>query len=128
MSHHVERHVHLGCRHGPAGFLADVGLEGAEGQRVQEHAQCARLAVLGERLGHGCHHLGPAIGVGRIDVEEARAPPERLDLRDDRRHVGQGRAPVQVHAEDIQAGAGERARGGRAEAGGCAEDERPPVA
>jgi len=94
---------------------------------VQQNAQLAHLALLGQRLGHGRHHLGAAIGVGGVDVEEARAASERLDVGDDTLGVGQRRAPVEVNAEDVQARAGQRAGGGGAEARRCAEHEGPPV-
>jgi len=41
--------------------------------------------------------------------------------------VGHRGASIEVDAEDVESRAGERPRGGRAEAGRCAEDERPPV-
>ena len=86
--HHVERHVHLRLVRPPS-RIGDEELERAEGERVQQHADLARLAALVEHVRHRGRDLGALLGVGGVDVEEQACAPERLDLGGDALDVGQ---------------------------------------
>ena len=100
-------------------------LQGAEGQGVQEHAQRPRLAALAKDTLHLGGDLRPLLVVGGVHVEEVGLPAHGADLPHDALDIGQGAAPVEVHAEHVEAGAGQREAGGLAEAGRRAEDQGP---
>ena len=70
-------------------------------------------------------HLGPPGWIGGVDVEESRLAAASLDFGRDPVRVGLGRLAVEVDASHRHAGSRERERGGLAEPGGGAEDERP---
>ena len=124
--HDVERHVHLVLRHRLLHRLGDEGLEGAEGQRVEEDPDPARrLAALVEAALDGVEHLGPPVGVGGVHVEEERLAAPAPHLAGDALGVRQGGLPVQVDADDRQAGVGEGEARRLPEARRGAEDERP---
>src|SRR5207253_3160780 len=105
--------------------MRDVGLERPEGERVEEHAQRAELIPLLQRALHLRRDLGALLGVGRVDVEKARLPPQAPDLPGDPLGVRERRLAVKVHAEDVEAGASAREAHRLAEARGGAEDQCP---
>jgi hypothetical protein len=107
--------------------IGDVELEGAERQRVEQHAQAPGLAALLEEVGHLAGDLGALVGVGGVDVEEHRLAAERLDLAGDPLDVGHGRLAVQVHAEDVEPGARQCQARRFAESRRRAERERPAI-
>ena len=85
-----------------------------------------RLTALVEGALDGVEYLGPPVGIGRVHVEEERLAARAPHLAGDTLGVRQGRLPVQVHADDRQAGLGEREARRLPEARRGAEDERPP--
>ena len=97
-----------------------------EGQRVHQHAH--EGAVLPSSPSTIVATASAAlVVVGGVHVEEDGAPALRLRCRPDRLGVGQRRAQVQVHAEDVEAVARQLAGGGAAEAAGRAEDTAQPL-
>ena len=92
---------------------------------MQEHAEAAALTALGQHAFHGRHHLGPALGIGGVDVEEVSAAAERLHVGGDALGRRQRGPPVEVDPEDVEAGPGQGAHRGGTEAGRGAEHESP---
>jgi hypothetical protein len=125
VGHHVERHVHLGFRHGLLHRVGHEQAQCAEGQRVEQDAELPHLVpVFQHALDLGAHPGAPLL-VGGIDVPEARLATQRLDVAGDALRIGKGGLAVQVDAEDIAARPGQRAAGGRAEARRGAQHQGP---
>jgi len=120
--HHVERHVHLLLADPRLRVVVDERQQRAEGQRVHQHVHVATLA---DALAHGIERGRALVGVGGVDVEEDGVLAGRAHVLLHLQRVRQGRAEVEVHAEDAVAGLRQFDRSRAAEAARRAEHERP---
>ena len=107
------------------GIVGDERPERAEREGVEKDPEPTLLAARLELALDGVQHLGPPGRIRGVDVEEERLAAASLDLGGDPVRVGQRRLAVEVDAGHRHAGSGERERGGLAEPGGGAEDQRP---
>ena len=125
VGHHVHGHVHLGLGHGVLHRVRHVGLEGPEGEGMQEDAEPSRLPAPVEGPLHLGGDLGPLFRVGGVDVEEAGLAAEGPNLSRDPLRVRLGGLPVKVHAEDVEPRPREREAHGLSETGGGAQHQGP---
>ena len=98
----------------------------AAGRRgVQQDAEPALLAARVQLPLDRVQHLRPPGRIGGVGVEEERLAAAPPDLGGDPLRVRKRRLAVEVDAGHRHARSGERERGGLAEPGGGAEDQRP---
>ena len=121
VGHHVQGHLHLALAQGIGLRVRDERLERAEGEAVEKHPHRRSAGGLLHRL----DHLGALLRIGGIDVEKPGLAAQRLDLGDDLLDVLQPGPPVQVNAEDVVPGLGQRQGRRLAKPARRSQDQRP---
>mgnify|MGYP001602265134 CR=1 FL=1 len=116
MGHDVERHVDVGL---VEDVVADVGLEGPEGEGVEQHRDVAPL------LDELRQDRVALLLVRGVDVEELRLATQPFEILPDGGDVLESGLAVEVDSCDIIARSSERAGRALAEAARGAQNQRP---